>query len=376
MPATQLRQNVLRKARRIVVKLGTQLLSRADPARGLDVAFLRSIAGQIAALQQRQFAVTLVSSGAIGAGCAELGLARRPRDVADLQAVAAVGQRRLMTHLHDAFDRHGLKVAQLLLTRSDFDDRVRFLNIRNCVTHLQRLRCVPVLNENDTVAVDEIRFGDNDLLAAMMCNALRADALVLLTVVDGLLDEQGRVIDCVAAPPAAGGLARLASTPLGSGGITTKLEAARLVTEAGEIAVVAHGREPDVLLRLFDGERLGTVFVPAPRKLDSRRRWIGLTKRAAGSLTIDVGAAVALARGGKSLLASGIVAVSGHFQRGEVVVVRDPGGDDLARGLCNYSAEEVRLIMGRRSNQFEKILGRRSYAEVVHRDNLVLTRRV
>ncbi|MEE9212410.1 MAG: glutamate 5-kinase, partial [Phycisphaeraceae bacterium] len=195
MPSTHLRQSVLTAARRIVVKLGTQLLSHAGGK--LDLRYIKRMTKQIAALRKRGFEVTVVSSGAIGAGCAELGLDKRPRDVASLQAIAAVGQRRLMTHLHDAFATHGLQVGQVVLTRSDFDDRLRFLNIRNCVTRLHAMDCVPILNENDTVAVDELRFGDNDLLAALTCNALRADALILLTVVDGLLDEAGNVIDQV-----------------------------------------------------------------------------------------------------------------------------------------------------------------------------------
>ena len=194
----QLRQDVLCQARRVVIKLGTFLLILPDSSQGeLDLPFLRSVARQVLGLHNNGFEVTLVMSGAIGAGCAELGLAKRPRDVSDLQAVAAVGQRRLMTYLHEAFDKLGLKVAQLLLTRTDFDDRVRFLNIRNCVTHLHRLGCIPVINENDTVSVAELRFGDNDQLAAMMANALRSDALILLFTKDGLLDEQNKPIDLV-----------------------------------------------------------------------------------------------------------------------------------------------------------------------------------
>jgi glutamate 5-kinase len=371
MPSTDLRQSVLRAARSVVVKLGTQVLTGGDGR--LDLAYIRSMADQIVALGNRGVQVTVVSSGAIGAGCAELGLARRPTDIAQQQAVAAVGQRRLMTHMHEAFEPHGVKVGQVLLTREDFDDRVRFLNIRNCIGHLHQMGCVPVLNENDTVAVDELRFGDNDLLAALVCTALRADALVILSAVDGLLDAGGGVIEMVEDVTAARGVARKDKSPLGTGGIGTKLEAARLVTNAGEVAVIANGREPHVLARLFDAENLGTVFVPAPRKLDSRQRWIGLTKRPAGTVTIDAGAHNALAKRGKSLLASGIVATTGQFDRGDVLLVRDQAGVELARGLTNYTADELRLIMGKRSNQFEKLLGRPAYAEVIHRDNLVIT---
>lgn len=374
MTSSQIRKATLSTARRIVVKLGTQLLTGGEINRkGLDLDRLHRIADQIAALHRRQMEVTVVSSGAIGAGCVELGLEKRPRYVAHQQAVAAVGQRRLMTHMHDVFAPHGLRVGQVLLTRGDFDDRVRFLNIRNCITRLHRLGCVPILNENDAVSVDELRFGDNDLLAAMVCHALRADTLVLLTVVDGLLDHDGQRIDLVTDVPAAMGVARTDTTMLGSGGMAAKLEAARLVTHAGEIAVIADGRQPDVLLRLFDAEPVGTILVPAGRKLNSRRRWIGLTRRPSGSVTIDDGAVRALQHHGKSLLASGVTALTGRFSRGQVVAVRDGGGREIARGLSNYSAAEVRKIMGKRSNQFEKLLGRPSFAEVIHRDNLVLT---
>lgn len=245
MSSTKIRQPVLASARRVVVKLGTQVLTGGHPNRsGLDLPYLKKIASQVACLRRRGVEVTLVSSGAIGAGCAELRLARRPTYVADLQAVAAVGQRRLMTYMHQAFAPHGLPVAQVLLTRGDFDDRVRFLNIRNCITRLHKLGCVPILNENDTVAVDELRFGDNDLLAALVCNVLRADALVLLTVVDGLLDERGQKINVVQNARSVLGLAGDHTSTHGTGGMATKLEAAGLVTGAGEIAVIANGRAP------------------------------------------------------------------------------------------------------------------------------------
>ena len=373
MPSIDLRQTVLSTARRIVVKLGTQLLSDTDGA--LDVRYLRDVARQVAELRRRKIEVTLVASGAIGAGRMELKMAKRPTDVADLQAVAAVGQPRLMVHMHRAFAKFGLIPAQLLLTRGDFDDRLRFLNIRNCIMHLHRYGCVPILNENHTVAVEEIealRLGENDLLAAMICNALRADALILLTVVDGLQDAHGRRMDLVDDIQRALTTIRTPPSRLGKGGMAAKVHAARLVTGAGEIAVIANGREPDVLLRLMDAEPVGTVFVPAARKLDSRRRWIGLTKRPVGTITIDAGAVNALGRRGKSLLASGIIALTGNFQRGEVVLVREMQGHEVARGLTNYDAAELHLIKGKRSNQFEKILGRPAFSEVIHRDNMVV----
>ncbi len=373
MASNELRQQVLTAARRIVVKVGSHLLTARGGRPGLDARYIGRLTGQIAALRGRGYEVTLVSSGAVAAGAAELGLSQRPTDVAELQAVAAIGQRVLMAKMHAGFAKHGLSVGQVLLTRSDFDDRVRFLNIRNCISHLHEIGAVPVLNENDTVAVDEIRFGDNDLLAALTCNALRADALLLLTVVDGLLDEQGRVIELVRNVADHLSAARQSRSAWGSGGMISKLEAARVVTDAGEIAVIAHGRERAVIERLLSGEALGTVFLPAPRKMGSRQRWIALTARPAGTLTIDDGAVTALTKRNKSLLASGIRAVTGRFERGEVLIVRDANGKEVARGLSNYGSEELRQIMGRRSSEFEAILGRPAYAEVIHRDNLVVT---
>lgn len=378
MPSTAIRQEVLTQARRVVVKIGTQLLTK-DTERdgkkcvGLDTRFIGNIAGQVAKLRQQAVEVTLVSSGAIGAGCVELGLTKRPTDVAEAQAVAAVGQRRLMTAWHTAFARRKLGVGQVLLTRSDFDDRGRFLNIRNCVSRLHEMGCVPILNENDTVAVEELRFGDNDFLAGLTTNALRADVLVMLTVVDGLLDESGQVVDRVDDVIGALSQVRAERSGWGSGGMGSKLEAARVVTEAGEVAVVASGREKDVVMRLLSGERLGTVFAPADRKLDSRQRWIGLTARPAGTVTVDDGAAKAVREKGKSLLATGITAMTGRFERGDVLLVRDTAGKEIGRGLSNYSGEELRLIAGKRSSEFAKLLGRPGYSAVIHRDHLVLS---
>ncbi|MEM7627015.1 MAG: glutamate 5-kinase [Planctomycetota bacterium] len=380
MPATDLRQTVIRDARRVVVKIGTQLITgtpgkpgRNKPLPTIDTGFIADAARQVAELTARGYQITLVSSGAIGAGCVEMGLDKRPTDVAEQQAVAAIGQRTLMTHWHDAFAEHGLGVGQVLLTRGDFDDRLRFLNIRNCVNKLQEMGCVAVLNENDSVAVEEIRFGDNDLLAALMCNALRADALLLLTSVDGLLDDKGKVIDRIDNVIDKLALVRQEQkTGFGSGGMQTKLEAARVVVEAGEVAVIASGLEPDVIRRVLDGERLGSVFAPNGRKLDSRQRWIGLTVRPAGAVTIDLGAAEAIRAKGKSLLATGVREMTGRFERGDVVMVRDPNGREIARGLTNYSADELRLIQGKRSNQLAAALGRPAYKSVIHRDNLVV----
>lgn len=373
MPSTELRQNELKHAKRLVVKVGSALVTKqTTKGPGVDTSAINRLMGQVITLIEGGREVVLVCSGAVAAGCAELGLHERPKDLAELQAVAAIGQRKLMALLHTAAKKRGHAAGQMLLTRGDFDDRVRFLNIRNCAAKLHELGAVPVLNENDTVAVEELRFGDNDLLAAMMANAMRADALILLTSVDGLLDENDQVIDRVDSVLDAQQHTRSSKTGWGSGGMKTKLDAARLVTEAGEIAVIAPGRMKDVLLKVMAGEKVGTVFAPAARKLDSRQRWIGLTARPAGTVSVDDGASRAIRDRGKSLLASGITDVTGRFSRGDVLLVRDPHGKELARGLTNYSADELTLIKGKSSNQFTKLLGREIYKSVIHRDNLVV----
>ena len=373
------RSEVLGAAQRVVVKIGTQLMTREARGKdgravvGLDSRFIGRIAGQIAALYHRGVSVTLVSSGAVGAGCIELGRDQRPTDIADAQAVAAVGQRRLLTVWANAFKRRGLGVGQVLLTRSDFDDRARFLNIRNCVSRLQSLGCVPILNENDAVAVDELRFGDNDLLAGLACNAIRAELLVMLTVVEGLWDEHGQVVPRVDDVLAWRSRVRDERSGWGSGGMGGKLEAARVVTEAGQAAIIANGRQPEVLHRVLGGEELGTLFLPGSRKMDARRRWIGLTVRPAGTVTVDDGAARALTAEGASLLARGITGFTGRFQRGDVLLIRDPNGREIGRGLTDYTTEELRLAQGRRTDELPEILGGPNYAAVIHRNNMVVS---
>ena len=373
MPDREIRQSVLTSARRIVVKLGTNAI--CDESGRPDRRSIGSIARQVAELMGRGVSVTLVSSGAIGSGLGEMGLTERPKAMPELQAAAAIGQAQLMRTYPDALARHGIRVGQVLVTRDDFESRTRYLNIRNTLRALTEWGAVPIINENDTVAVDEIRFGDNDILAALVTNAIPADALVLLSVVDGLHDSDGQVVDLVEDPLAMRMLVTGEKSALGSGGMETKLEAARRVTDAGEIAVIANGRTPDVLTKLTAGERVGTVFVPAHRKLASRERWIGMAVRPGGVLVVDEGAANALRVRGKSLLATGITEITGNFDKGEVVIIRDQRGREVGRGLINYAAEEVRTIQGRRSSEFEKLLGRRAYDEVVHRDNLVVSER-
>jgi glutamate 5-kinase len=366
------RKTCLGGVKTAVIKLGTQLLS--DRERRLDAEYLAEVARQVVALRERGVVVTIVSSGAIGAGVRELNLPKRPTDLAKLQAVAAVGQRRLMDTWAAAFAPWKLPVAQLLLTREDVDDRARFLNVRNTIHAVHELGAIPILNENDTISTDElaaISFGDNDLLAAMVAHALSANLLVLLSVVDGLLDENGTPVRLVESLEEAQKLVRREQSAAGKGGMSSKLIAAKMLTESGEAMVVADGRMANVLTRLLDGEDVGTLFVPSQRKRSSRSRWIGAA-RPVGSIIVDDGAVKALVEKNRSLLAAGIVRVEGKFARGDLVAICSAAGSVIARGLSNYTSEDVEALRGKKTAQVREMLGEAAYDEVVHRDNLVL----
>lgn len=362
----------LSSVKTILVKLGTQLLSRPD--RTLDTAFIASMAAQIAALRSRGVRVTVVSSGAVGAGMSRLKLTKRPTDLATLQAVAAIGQPRLMSAWSDALEPHGLSAAQILLTRDDVDDRTRFLNLRNTLAAAEQLGAVPIINENDTVSTDEIvriTFGDNDILAALVAQAIQAEVLVLLTVVDGLLDANGKSIRLIGKIDGHQSLVRKEKSAAGKGGMDSKLRAAQIVTGSGERMLIAHGRTPDVLPRLLAGEELGSLFLPSPRKLRARNRWI-TSARAKGTLTVDAGAVTALRQRGKSLLPAGVTSLTGEFAPGDPVDILSPTGEPVARGLSNYPSSTIHLIRGRKTSELSKLLTGAVYDEVVHRDNLVL----
>lgn len=371
-------RKTLASVRNVVVKLGTQLLSDPRPrdpggAGQLDGAYLATMARQVAELHKRGVRVTVVSSGAIGAGVRQLKLPRRPTDLAMLQAVAAVGQRKLMDAWAEAFAPFDLAVAQLLLTRDDFQSRTRYLNLRNTIHAVQQLGAIPIINENDTVSTDElvkITFGDNDILAAAVTHAMNAQLLVLLTVVDGIQDEKGQAVRFIADVEQAKTLVRAEKSALGKGGMSSKLQAARMVAEAGEVLVVADGRMEDVLLRLLAGEEVGTVFAPAKAKLSSRSRWIG-SLRPVGTIVVDEGCAKALLERNRSLLPAGIVEVRGDFDRGDVVAIAEQGGRVIAQGLSNYPASTIATIKGRKTAEVRAMLKESSYDEVVHRDNLV-----
>jgi glutamate 5-kinase len=369
------RSEYLGSVRNLVVKLGTQLLSAEDGR--LDAAFIGNIAAQVAGLRKQGIYVTIVSSGAIGCGLAELGLAERPTDLAKLQAVAAVGQRRLMDVWAAAFHEHQIPVAQLLVTRMDIDDRARFLNLRNTISAVHAMKSIPIVNENDSVSTAElvkIGFGDNDILAALLSHALHANLLVLLTVVDGLLGEKDEPVRLVKRAKDGHGLVRKEKSALGRGGMDSKLQAAQMINDAGDAMIVADGRTEQILPRLLAGEELGTLFAPpAGKRRSSRSRWI-TAARPVGTLVVDDGARKALIENNKSLLPAGIVNVTGTFERGDVVAITTSDGKLIARGLSNYSASEMATIHGKKTSQIREILADAAYDEAVHRDNLVIER--
>jgi glutamate 5-kinase len=378
MPGDLVRDEVVLSSRTWVVKVGTGVLAAPDGT--LDLDRVGHLAEQISALAATGRRVALVSSGAVGAGLGQLGMARRPEDLPALQAAAAVGQAYLIRAYDEFFRRHGRHAAQLLLTHEDFDARARYLNVRNTLAALFAWNAVPIINENDTISVAEIKFGDNDRLAAMVANLLQAPLLIILSVVEGLYRSDpgtggaGEVISLVPdLDDATLGLAGTSRSTLGTGGMRSKLAAARLVTQAGGSVIIASGHRENILGRILNGEAVGTLFLAKGCTQAARRRWIGLTARPRGHYVVDAGARRALVAGGSSLLPIGIVAVSGEFDKGDSVAVRDPDGLEFARGLTNYATADARQILGLRSDQVRQALGDAPYDEVIHRDNLVLT---
>jgi glutamate 5-kinase len=373
MPDQAIRQDIIARARRIVVKVGTNGLT--DRAGRLDAQQVAALSRQIADLLDDGVDVTLVASGAIGAGLGELDLPARPKTLPELQAVAAVGQGQLMRAFHDALAPLGRRVGQVLISRDDFEHRGRYLNIRNTLCALHELDTLAILNENDAVATEELdtRYGDNDIIAAHVTNMLQAEVLVLLSSVDGVLDDGGQVIDVIEqVNDDALALADERRSSLGSGGMSAKIAAAGLVTAAGEAVVIANAHTPEVLSRLRAGEKLGTVFLPADRKLSSKRRWIGQAARPEGTIYVDAGAATALREMGKSLLPSGMTEIQGTFEKGATVSIVGPDGLEIARGLTSYASAELQQIAGLRTEQIEETLGHCPTPEAVHRNNMTV----
>ena len=365
------------QAKRIVVKIGSTLIT--NHGAGVDHALIAEWVRQIAVLAKNGVEVLLVSSGAIAEGMKRLGWKTRPHEVNQLQAAAAVGQMGLVQVYESSFREHGLETAQILLTHDDLADRTRYLNARSTLTTLLQLHVVPVINENDTVVTDEIKFGDNDTLAALVCNAIDADTLVILTDQHGLFsadpryDPAAKLIDeAKAGDPQLEAMAGGAGSSLGRGGMLTKVQAAKKASLSGATTIIAHGREADVLLRLYEGERIGTRLTADALSLQAKKTWLAGHLKTSGTVTLDAGAARALMQGGKSLLSIGVTAVGGNFERGAVVSCLDSEGHEIARGLVNYSSSEAQKIMRRPTSLIEQLLGYIAEPELIHRDNLVL----
>jgi glutamate 5-kinase len=371
------RKTFLGPVKRVVIKAGSGMLSNES---GLNVKVINSLSDDICDLREKGIEVVLVSSGAIASGLKKLGLSKRPKSISKKQATAAVGQSSLMMTYEKAFSRCGKMVAQILITRDDFNNRRRYLNARNTIFTLLSWGITPIINENDTVAFDEIKFGDNDNLSAMVANMTEADLLINLTDMDGFYDKDPRtnkdarlihvvekitsdVIRCAGSDPGS----------LGTGGMASKIKAARKVTLRGIPAIIANGRRQGVLTDIFNGEEIGTFFLPQEKAFCGRKHWIAFSKAPKGKLVIDKGAVEALKKNGKSLLPSGVKDVIGNFIRGDSLILIDDNSREIAVGMTNYSSEETKKIMGHKSSEIESILGHKDDDEVIHRDNLAIT---
>lgn len=371
------RRQQLAQTKRWVVKIGSALLT--NDGRGLNLDGISAWVEQMAALRQRGIEVVLVSSGAVAEGMARLGWKKRPQALHELQAAAAVGQMGLVQAYESRFKNFGLHTAQILLTHDDLSNRKRYLNARSALRTLLELGVVPVVNENDTVVTDEIRFGDNDTLAALVANLVEADLLVILTDQAGMYDKDPRnnpdaklLHEVQAGDPTLESMAGGSAGALGRGGMLTKVRAARLAARSGTETVIAYGREDKVLDRIIGGELLGTLFTPDLEPMVARKRWLAGHLQLRGKLILDAGAVRVLRDSGRSLLAVGVKAVEGRFLRGEMVSCVDEQGQEVARGLVNYSAEETAKLMGQPTSRIQELIGYVDEEELIHRDNLIL----
>ena len=366
----------LGRAKRWVIKIGSALIT--NEGKGLDTGAIQRWAEQMAELRSTGKELLLVSSGAVAEGMSRIGMTQRPHALYELQAVAALGQMGLIQHFESCFKQHDIHTAQVLLTHDDLSDRKRYLNARSTLNTLMRIGAIPIINENDTVATEEFRFGDNDTLAALVANLVEADALIILTDQQGLYNKDPRqnpdaeliseanATDSVIMSMAGSGGA------LGRGGMRTKITAAQRAARSGAATLIASGRAENVLLEIAKGTELGTLLSPKTEKLAARKQWLAGHLIVRGSLQLDAGASKALSDSGVSLLAVGVTRVNGNFNRGDIVSCLSPAGEEVARGLVNYSADEARKIMGRASNEIENVLGYVDEPELIHRDNLVL----
>ncbi len=371
-----LQNQILGKARRIVIKVGSAVMTTVD---GLNLEVIKELTDNIAQLIAGGREVVLVSSGAIAAGFKKIGLPAKPSAIPQKQAVAAIGQSTLMQNYEQAFDRHGVKVAQILLTRNDLANRRRYLNARNTLFTLLNWKVIPIINENDTVVVEEIQFGDNDNLSALISSVVQADLLIILTDIDGLYDQDPRQYKDANRIPLVEKvdmkLERAASRQpgvIGSGGMFSKIQAAKKAASVGIPTIIAHGLKPNIIERIFAGEEEGTLFLSQPTKLRSRQYWLAYTTNPAGDIVVDDGARQVLQYQGKSLLPAGVISVNGRFSAGSAVRLIDASGEVIGIGLSNYSANDLACIKGLKTCNIQQSLGYKGYDEVVHRDNMVI----
>lgn len=365
------RENIFRNVERVVVKVGTSTLTSPDMS--LNLERIESLARELVQVKRSGRDVVLVTSGAIAAGMGKLGWKTRPKMIPRQQAAAAIGQSHLMHTYEEIFGKYSQLVAQVLLTQEDISDRKRYTNANNTLSTLLHCGVIPIINENDTVAVDEIKVGENDTLSALVTNLIKANILINLSDIDGFYDESGQVIGVIPSiTPEVREMAGGEGSPFSLGGMVTKLRAAEIVTGAGEVMVIANGQKDGIITRILEGHDEGTVFLPRSDKMSGRKRWIAYSLPCKGAIKVDDGAKLALAKRGKSLLPSGIIEVSGDFEFGDAVGCIDKNDREFARGLINYNTEELKMIKGKQTTQIESLLGYMYYDEVIHRDNLVI----
>ena len=380
MQREQIRNKILRKIKRVVIKIGSTVLTNNKG--DLDLKIFVGLCEQISRLKEGGTEIVIVSSGAIAAGTKQLGLSERPKTIPQKQAAAAIGQTRLMWNYERFFDEYQQKVAQVLLTHTDLSERARFLNARNTLVTLLNYGIIPVINENDSVAVEEIRFGDNDNLSALITNLVEADLLIILSDIEGLFDadpkenKQAKLIPIVEnIDEGIEDLATGTKSTVGIGGMVTKIQAAKKVSIFGVPTIIAHGKRGNIIDAIFRGEEVGTLFLPGKEKLTSRKHWIAFTLKPKGTIIVDKGAKDAIVLKGKSLLPSGLCTVKGSFSAGDLVKCVDEDGCEFARGLVNYNSTEAFEIIGLKTHEVKKRLGTDTCDELIHRDNLVVLRR-
>lgn len=373
------RKDILASAKKIVIKIGTRVLTTEEGK--LDENKIESLVKDISLLKKSGKEIVIVTSGAIGAGMGKLGIVKKPKDIPQKQALAAIGQSELMKIYEKYFYEEGLCVGQMLLTQEDLNDRNRFLNASNTLNNILNFNAIPIINENDTISIDEIKFGDNDNLSAQVINLVRADLLLILTTTDGLFtadprkDKNAELIQIVDKIDAA--IEKLAGKNIDEtsiGGMRTKIQAAKKAVKSGVSVLIINGNKKDIIARVFSYEAEGTIFIPQKSKMNCRKKWIAFSSRSKGNVTVDRGACSALINNGKSLLPSGIIKITGKFKKGDRVIITAYDDNEFACGLINYNSDELDKIKGKNTNEIKEILGHKDYDEVIHRNNLVLLR--